>query len=265
MFSDYADGGEIDWSKIKTELDLVIAFEKRHKEVYSEKWAKKWRGLSIDKREKLMERLRYKPKFAHYKYDDLTIAIKESLNRIDDYAKGGEIYDLRISLGKYGKLSQEDAKSNVIRDVFLDNQGIINKEKWDKTIKEQPKWKEEWQDFKEFSEIEIQNGNYINPYMSYADGGITKSQLLDWGMAEGISWETIEVLFQGKRSLTHRQLKDALVENYGSEGELKYKAIERIASYEGYAKGGQTKKSNAGLVGVLAVVVGVLIGRQIKL
>jgi chemotaxis protein histidine kinase CheA len=87
-------------------------------------------------------------------------------------ARGGEIYDLRISLGEYGHLSQDDAKSNVIRDVFLENNGKVDKNKWDKTIKARPQWKDSWEDFKEFSEIEVENGSYINPYQyQYAKGG----------------------------------------------------------------------------------------------
>ena len=49
-----------------------------------------------------------------------------------------------------------------------------------------------------------------------------------------------------------------------SDREWYERKTEEVASND-FAKGGQTKKSNAGLVGVLAVAIGVLIGRQIKL
>jgi len=108
-----------------------------------------------------------------------------------EYAKGGRvartdkdglpIYNLGIVIGgEYGQLPKSDAMANTMRDVFLENEGIIDKEKWDRTMKVvSPDYRKKWKDFKKNMEIEVKDGKYINPYQArgYAEGGKIKTFL----------------------------------------------------------------------------------------
>lgn len=99
----------------------------------------------------------------------------------DVYKTGGtlgEYYDLRLPLGS--GLSENDAINNAIRDAFLENDGVLDKKRFDHTIKALSKrikaYDIQWKKFKETFEIVESKGRYINPYTPnsplYKRGGI---------------------------------------------------------------------------------------------
>jgi hypothetical protein len=100
-------------------------------------------------------------------------------------AQGGEVdgkrYALTTRLEKYNwRVPIEDAKANVIRDIFLENKGRVDKKKWDYTIKNNAGWKKDWEDFKESMEVEVKDGKYVNPYQThlFSKGGTIADKIV---------------------------------------------------------------------------------------
>jgi len=76
------------------------------------------------------------------------------------------LYDLRISFGT--GLPYSESVARAIRDCFNRNKGKLDKKLMDKTIKalskNHPKYTKVWKEFKKTFEIEVHNGQYVNPF-----------------------------------------------------------------------------------------------------
>lgn len=74
-------------------------------------------------------------------------------------------YDLRIGMDG---VPRKERIMRAIRDCFFRNEGKLNKELMDKTIKavgkNSPDYIKHWREFKKTFEIKTKNGEYINPY-----------------------------------------------------------------------------------------------------
>ena len=160
FFNTYEDGGEVDSYLDKT---------------YSEKLKTK-NHLSYEEYDEMIDEIRTAFKINSDEAHDLADNYLDKY-AVQVYAKGGKIYALTTRLKEYNwRVPMEYAQANVIRDIFLENKGRVDKKKWDDTIKKNLGWKKEWQDFKKGMEVEVKDGKYVNPYQThlFADGGKTQ-------------------------------------------------------------------------------------------
>lgn len=98
-------------------------------------------------------------------------------------AHGGELgdhYDLRIGLGSE---SMDEKISRAIRDLFVRQNGVLDKKIMDNTIsalsKHLPVYNRVWKDYIKTMEIKEENGKYVNPFVMAQGGGVDKFKVGD--------------------------------------------------------------------------------------